>query len=126
LALGTLATFAFYQWTQPCTSWLTFFLSVSVLFFVLLTLAMTSFFVLRMAKRPGGPELLFSGDYAYVHRWGSLYSTLSKTQIPFAVVLWVIVLARSAVVCFGQKNGFVQVVVLVVVDIIVCLSECCP
>ena len=122
LALGTLTTFAFYQWTQRCVSPLAFFLSSSVLALVLLTLSGTSFFLLRTAKTPDGTQKLFSSDHSYIHRWGSLYDKLSEVKIHFVVVLWVVVVIRSAIVGFGQNNGLVQVVCLIVVDSLLCFG----
>jgi hypothetical protein len=123
VALGALATFAFYHWTQRCTSWLVFLLSAGVLAFILLTLSTTSFFILRISKKPGGLQQLFSQDHSYGRRWGSMYDTLNEGQLYFAVALWMFVLIRSAITGFGQSNGFAQVVTLIVVEFVVCISE---
>ena len=123
LALGTLATFAFYQWTLRCASALTFLFSASILVLLLLTLGGASFFLLRTARTPEGREKLFSKDHTYVHRWGSLYDTMSEEKIYFAVGLWVIVIIRSAVIGFGQGNGLAQVACLIVVDTLFCFGE---
>jgi Transient receptor potential (TRP) ion channel len=126
LALGTLATFAFYQWTQRCVSGLIFFLSASIFALVLLTLAGTSFFLLRISRTPDGSFKLFSKDYTYIDRWGSLYDTMSERRIPFVIATWSIVIIRSAIVGFGQHNGLAQVIVLIVVDLIFCAGEHYP
>ena len=126
LSLGTLATFAFYQWTQICVSGLIFFLSVSILALILLTLGGTSFFLLRTARTPEGLQKLFSQDYSYIDRWGSLYDTMSERKIRFVVALWVIVIIRSAIVGFGQNNGLVQVIVLIVMEFLFCVGKYCP
>ena len=126
LALGTLATFAFYQWTQRCVSGLIFFLSASILGLILLTLGGTSFFLLRTARTPDGIQKLFSKDYTYIDRWGSLYDTMNERRIHFVVAIWVIVIIRSAIVGFGQNNGLVQVVILIVVEFLFCIGKHCP
>jgi hypothetical protein len=123
LALGTLATFSFYQWTQPCTSRLVFFLSVSVLAFALLTLGTASFFILHISRKPGGLQKLFSAEHSYGRRWGSMYDTLNESRLHFSVTLWLIVLIRSAIVGFGQDDGFGQVVSLIILEFIVCISK---
>jgi hypothetical protein len=89
LALGTLVTFTFYQWTQVCTSKLMFFLSASALFFELLMLAGASFLILFISKKPGGLELLFSKDHLCACHWGSMYNMLKEGQLYFAVALWI-------------------------------------
>lgn len=123
LALGTLATFAFYQWTQACTSGLMLFLSASIFIFALLMLAGASFLILFISKKPGGLEQLFSKDHSYARRWGSMYNTLNKGQLYFAVALWVTVLIRSAITAFGQSNGLAQVIAMIILEFVVCVSE---
>jgi hypothetical protein len=123
LALGTLATFAFYQWTQACTSSLMFFLSASALFLALMMLGGASFVILFISKKPGGLEQLFSKDHSYARRWGSMYNTLNEGQLYFAVALWVNVLIRSAITAFGQSNGMAQVIALMILEFLVCISE---
>ena len=125
MALGTLATFAFHQWTQKCTSGLTFFLTTSVLAFALLTLGLTSFLILRISKRPDGLPKLFAKDSIYGRRWGSMYDTLNERHLYFAVVLWVIAIIRAAITGFGQSNGLAQVVAMTVLQLAVCTSEHC-
>src|ERR1700722_10361448 len=124
MALGTLSTFAFYQWTQTCTSGLTDFLSASIVAIILLTLTIVSLFILRMSTRKYTLQRLYSKDYTYLHRWGSLYDTLKEGPMYFAVVLWTIILVRSGIIGFGQGNGLAQVVALIVVDLVICISEC--
>jgi Transient receptor potential (TRP) ion channel len=123
LALGTLATFAFYQWTQVCVSRLTFFLSASVLVFVILVLAFPSFFIWRISKKPDGLQRLFSADHTYVHRWGSMYDKLAAGQVYFSVAVWTVVLLRSAITGFGQRSGVAQVVSLIIVDLVFSFSK---
>jgi len=122
VALGTLATFAFHQWTQKCTSGLTFFLTTSVLAFALLTLGLTSFLILRISKRPDGLPKLFAKDSIYGRRWGSMYDTLNERHLYFAVVLWVIAIIRAAITGFGQSNGLAQVVAMTVLQLVVCTT----
>jgi Transient receptor potential (TRP) ion channel len=93
---------------------------------VLLTLGGTSFFLLRLARTPDGLHKLFSRDFTYIDRWGSLYDTMSEGRLPFVVALWVVVIMRSAIVGFGQNNGLVQVIILIVVDLLFCFGERSP
>lgn len=92
---------------------------------ILLTLGGTSFFLIRIARTPDGQQKLFSKDYTYIDRWGSIYDMLSERKIPFVVAVWVIVIIRSAIVGFGQNNGLVQVVILIVVDLLFSIGEHC-
>ena len=48
---------------------------------------------------------------------------MNDGKIPFVVALWVVVIIRSAIVGFGQNNGLVQVIILIVVDLLFCFGE---
>jgi hypothetical protein len=123
VALGSLATFAFYQWMQPCTSWLTIFLSVGILVFILSTLGTASFLILRISQTPDGIQRLYSKDHTYARRWGSMYNMLNERQLYFAAILWIVALIRSAIVGFGQGSGLAQVIALIIVELNLCISE---
>jgi hypothetical protein len=123
VGLGTLAIFTFYQWTQVCTSGAVFFLSTSVLVLTLVTLCTASFIILRIAKQPDGTEKLFSPQETYIRRWGSLYDTLREGQMSFIFMLLIYSLIRSAIIGFGQHNGLAQVVSLIIIDLLICISE---
>jgi Transient receptor potential (TRP) ion channel. len=123
VTLGTLATFAFYQWTQKCTSGLTFFLSTSVLAFALMVLGFTSYYILRVSKRPGGLKDLYAKDGIYGRRWGAMYETLNDKHLYFAVALWVIAIIRGAITGFGQSSGLAQLVTMTVVQSIFCIGK---
>jgi len=122
LALGTLATFAFYQWTQHCATGLAFFLSASALAIILLNLGVVCFLILYISSRPGGTALLFSDKKSYGRRWGTVYDTLNETRLFFVVPLLIVSLARSAVIGFGQGHGFAQVIALIAIEAITALS----
>jgi hypothetical protein len=122
VVLGALATFAFYQWTQPCTSWLTFFLSVGILVFILSTLGAASFLILRISRSPDGIQRLYSKDHTYGRRWGSMYNMLNEGQLYFAAILWIVALIRSAITGFGQSSGLAQVIALIIVELTLCIS----
>jgi hypothetical protein len=124
VTLGTLATFSFYQWMQPCTSALTFFLSVSVVAFILAMLSTASFIILHISRRQDGVQRLYSKDHTYARRWGSMYDTLKEGQLYFAPVLWIVVLIRSAIIGFGQGSGLAQVIALIALDFCISLGEC--
>jgi hypothetical protein len=122
LALGALATLAFYQWTQKCTSAVTFFVSSTALIIVVLTLGRVCFFSLRIARRSDGLVALFNKDSMYGRRWGTLYDALHEGSLYFVGPLLIIVLARSAITGFGQGHGLVQVCISVVLDVFVCFG----
>ena len=124
-ALGSLATFSFYQWTRRCTSGLTFFLSASALASVLLPLAMTSFFILYFARKSDGLQKLFTKGSIYERRWGSMYDTFKEHRLRFVFAQWIIVLMRSAITSFGQSYGFGQVIAMIALESIVCVGEYC-
>jgi hypothetical protein len=123
LALTTLATLAFNQWTQSCTSGVTFLVSTTALIIVMLTLGGVSFFILRIAQRPSGLAMLFDRDGVYGRRWGTLYNTLHEGSLYFIFPLLIVVLARSAITGFGQGHGMAQVFALIALDIIVCVGK---
>jgi hypothetical protein len=122
LALSALATLAFYQWMQKCTSGVTAFLSATALIIVLCTLGGVSFFILRISRRHDGLQVLFNQYSTYARRWGTLYDTLHEGSLYFVAPLLVIVLARSAITGFGQGHGLVQVCTLIGLDIVVCIG----
>jgi hypothetical protein len=122
LALGTLATFSFYQWTRKCTSAVTAFVSATALMIVISTLGGVCFFILRIARGPDGLVALFNKDGTYGRRWGTLYNTLHEGSLYFVGPLLIIVLVRSAVTGFGQGYGLAQVCILIVLDIVVCVG----
>jgi hypothetical protein len=123
VALGSLATFSFYQWTQKCTSGLTFFLSASALASVLLPLVITSSYILYLSRNPDSLQKLFTKDSIYERRWGSMYDTLKERRLRFVFGQWVIVLMRSAITGFGQSSGFGQVIAMIALEWIVCVGE---
>jgi hypothetical protein len=123
LALSALATLAFYQWTQRCTSGVTAFASATALIIVVLTLGGVCFFIRRIAQRPDGLTVLFNQDSIYGRRWGTLYNMLHEGSLYFVAPLLIVVLVRSAITGFGQHHGLVQLCALIVLDLIVCVSE---
>jgi len=54
-----------------------------------------------------------------------MYDTLKEGPMYFAVVLWIIILIRSAITGFGQGNGLAQVIALIVLYLFVCLGKYC-
>lgn len=131
------------QWTQSCTSRLAAFLSASALIIILTNLGIVTFFILRLAARPGGSAWLFSNDTSYGRRWGTLYNTLSETTVYFVAPFLVFVIARSAITWvlhiylgranwfskllrnsgFGQGHGLAQVIAMLAVELIMAVSE---
>jgi hypothetical protein len=85
LALGTLTTFAFYQWSQPCTSPLVAFLAASAVAIVFTSLGIVAFLILRVSSRPDGIAFLFSKEMSYGRRWGTMYNMLAEARIWFLV-----------------------------------------
>ena len=123
ISLGSLATFAFNQWNQLCTSVLTYVVSAIVLFIAVVTLGAVTYLILRVARRPGGLQQLFNAKSTYGRRWGTLYDTLREGRLSFVGVFLVVIVIRSAIISFGQGNGLLQLCLSVVLDIIVCIGE---
>jgi hypothetical protein len=91
--------------------------------FVTITLSVVSYLILSISKKPGGIQKLFSKQDIYARRWGALFDTLNEKKLPFAVVSWVKVLGSSAIIAFGQGNGFAQMIAMCGLQLFVCISE---
>lgn len=124
LALGTLTTFAFYQLTQKCLSSITAFACASALILTMGPLAFVVFLILRLASKPGGIEHLFTKGGNYARRWGTLYDVLDYNRIFFVIPLLAVVVIRSAVVGFGQRNGLAQALTIIFLELTTCVGEC--
>jgi hypothetical protein len=85
LALGTLTTFSFYQWSQPCTSPLVAFLAASAVAIVFASLSIVAFLILRVSSRADGIAYLFSKETSYGRKWGTMYNMLAEARIWFLV-----------------------------------------
>jgi hypothetical protein len=123
LALGTLTTFTFYQLTQKCLSSVTIFACVSALVLTIGPLAFVVFLIIRLASKPDGIQHLFSKESTYARRWGSLYDVLDHNRILFMIPLLAVVVIRSAVVGFGQRDGMGQTVTIIVLELVTCVGE---
>jgi hypothetical protein len=102
--LGSVSTFAFFQFAQRCGP---ASLAISIVEFILIlsTLLIVSILITRVAQRENGLDALFSKDTEdskYSHRWGSLYMKLKREMYWFFIPEYAWVLSRSAVVAFGQ------------------------
>ena len=103
--LGSISTFAFYQFSQSCSS--PSLLALSAVEFACLvgTLFIVSILVLRTVRREESPDVLFpteSGDTKYSRRWGSLYGNLKPSLYWWYMPDIMAVLVRSAIVSFAQ------------------------
>jgi hypothetical protein len=123
LALSTLATLSFFQWTQKCTSGVTYFASAMALFLIIGLLVVVSFLIIKVSLQPSGLEDLYQRDGRYVRRWGSMYDALNEKRIFFVLLLVGLVLIRSAVVGFGQGSGITQVIAMIAVEGVTAVGE---
>src|SRR6516164_1300508 len=104
LGLGPLTIFAFFQWTQRCVSSATAFISAIAFIIAVGSLSFVSFFIYRLASRPGGLEQLFSTNSPYNRRWGALYNMFHKNKIQFIIPNILAPLIRNAIVGFGRSG----------------------
>ena len=103
--LGTICTFAFYQFNQQCASASLIALSAIEFSLIIITLLFVSMLIVKAAKREGDPRALFpseSEQSQYSRKWGSLYSTLKPAVYWFFVLDYQWVVVRSGIVAFGQ------------------------
>jgi hypothetical protein len=123
--LGSVSTFAFYQFAEPCSSTsLVAFASVE-LALIILTLLIVSILIVKTANAYG-PEALFPlsepDDSKYFRKWGSLYATLKPAQYWVFIPDYIFILVKSAIVGVGQGSGIAQVCVLTVVELATLLA----
>jgi glucan phosphoethanolaminetransferase (alkaline phosphatase superfamily) len=106
--LGSVSTFAFYQFVEPCSSTsLLAFASVE-LALIILTLLIVSILIIKTANAYG-PEALFplseSDESKYFRKWGSLYATLKPAQYWVFIPDYIFILVKSAIVGVGQVKA---------------------
>ena len=103
--LGSVSTFAFYQFAEPCSSSSLVAFGAVEFTFIILTLLIVSTFVIKIAKAQG-PEVLFrlseSEESKYSRKWGSLYANFKPALYWFFVPDYIWVLAKSMIVGLGQ------------------------
>jgi hypothetical protein len=113
-ALGTLAVFGFNQWTLRRTKPVTSFASASSLFIVVGSLFTVAYIITRKSRQPASLDQLFTKKGHYVRSWGTLYDTLHKERVYFVNLSLLFVVTRSAIIGFGQRNGFLQIILLII------------
>jgi hypothetical protein len=91
-----------------------------------ISLAFVSFFILRLASRPGGLEQLFTAKSTYGRRWGSLYDVLHENKLNFIVLNNVASLVCNAIIGFGHRSGKAQVGTLIVLELSMCIGKWPP
>jgi hypothetical protein len=123
LALHTLGVFAFYQWRQHCTSPVLAFVSAVSLFIVLCTLFTVGVLIMRMSRQLESHEALLNEKGHYIRSWGTLYDTLHGERLYFVIVSLLTVVINSAIVGFGQGNGLVQIILLIVLQSVIVISK---
>jgi hypothetical protein len=102
----------------------TTFISALAFLVFFVSLAFVSFFILRLASRPGGLEQLFTARSTYGRRWGSLYDVLHENKLKFIILNHLASFVRSAIVGFGRRSGAAQVVALIVLELCMCIGMC--
>jgi len=113
------------QWTQKCTSAVTAFASAVSLAIIVGVLGLVTFLIILMATRPDGKTQLYTKSGTYARRWGALYNVLHHDRVIFLVPLLGLVLARSAIVGFGQGSGIIQVIALIVLETVTASGNGC-
>lgn len=107
--LGSIATFAIYQFADPCSS-VSLITFASIEFaLIVLTLLIVSIFIVKTAKAQGSEALYRlseSEESVYSRRWGSLYGLLKPALYWFFIPDYVWVLVKSIIVGAGQVNKF--------------------
>ena len=108
--LGSVSTFAIYQFAEPCSS-PSLIAFASEFVFIILTL-IVSILIIKTANT--GHEALFwlseSDESKYSRKWGSLYSKLKPAVYWFFIPDYVWVLAKSIIVGVGQVKTLPLVV----------------
>lgn len=104
-ALAAVATFAFYQFVEPCSSRdLIVFGAIEFIIIILILLVVTTLIV-RTANKEG-PEALYppsrEEESKYSRKWGSLYSKLKPPLYWFFILDYIFVLSRSIIIGAGQ------------------------
>ena len=104
-ALAAVATFAFYQFVEPCSSRdLIAFGAIEFIAIMFVLLVVTTLIV-RTANKEG-PEALYppskGEESKYSRKWGSLYSKLKPSLYWFFILDYIFVLLRSIIIGAGQ------------------------
>jgi hypothetical protein len=107
-ALGSVATFAFYQFVEPCSSAsLIAFASVELALIILILLVVSTL-IMKTAKTQGH-EALFpiseSEESKYSRKWGPLYTKLKPPSYWFFIPDYVWVLTKSVIIGVGQVKS---------------------
>jgi hypothetical protein len=126
VALGSVTVFGLYQLTQQCISPATAFITASALILTTVTLGFVLFFIIRLARRPGGVEQLYADDKPYACKWGALYLMLKPDSVAFAALVTALVIMRGAAIGLGQKNGLAQAAAVIALEVIMCFGEQIP
>ena len=104
---GSVATFAIYQFVDPCsTPPLIAFASIEF-GFIVLTLLTVSILIIRTAKSQGAKALFrlsATEETRYSLKWGSLYARLKQSVYWYFIPDYVWALSRSLIVGLGQVS----------------------
>lgn len=96
---------------------------LAVFFFVAMniTLAWAALKVILIAKRSvsmhKNPAYILYSDLAALNKWGFLYVQFRATAYYFVVPVLAYTLAQAAVIALAQKNGTVQAIVLLLIQV---------
>lgn len=97
--------------------------TLAVFFFFSMTaiLGWASFKVIRIAQRSvslhKNPAYILYSDPASLNRWGFLYVQFRATAYYFVVPVLLYTLMKAMFIAFGQGNGTVQAVALVLIEV---------
>jgi len=120
IAFTPVTIFAFYQWTLK-DSWLSILLSV--IFFILVSgyIAFSVFSTTRTSFRSSAYTLYTDKRHLEAH--GPLYAQYRTPRFYFGIVLLAATFVKALFIAFGQANGEVQIILLVIVEVIVLVAQ---
>ncbi|KAE9976963.1 hypothetical protein BLS_001738 [Venturia inaequalis] len=103
-------------------------LAVCTIVTVLALLFWGSYNVWHRARRSialhGNPAYILFSDSAILNKWGFLYVQFKATMYFFIIINLLHILMKALFIAFGQKNGTVQAVGLLVLELIMLVTIC--
>lgn len=120
IAFGSLATYAFYQFTLH-DSWLAALLAgIALVIFGLLLVAISVRVFFIASKHAEGHEILYRNAH-YRKRYGFLYNRFKVSSFYFFAPLIVYEIAKAGFIGLGQGHAYVQTVGLTAVELVLLL-----
>jgi len=123
VGLGTFTVLGLYQLTLQCISPPTAFFIALMLILTIGSIMFATFLIIRLELREGGKEQLYVEDGSYARRLGALYLQLDQGRVLFTALVFALALIRGAAVGLGQRNGLVQTVIFIALEVALCVGE---